>query len=208
MSDDSDQSVGEVSVLKASKRRRPETWKSNVRKVKRNRGSEYVSKAGKLVLARKIGADCKCKNKCFAKVGADNIKVIFDAFWAMDSHDSQSHYLINRVSAKPVKRCRVKDHESRRKTTKEYSISFLNNKIVVCQKAFLSIHGISEMRMRHVRVKFAASPTGTLTPDQRGCQEPPNKTSAELLDVVQTFCFELFFFIVKMAFFHPNTHFM
>ncbi|MPC88898.1 hypothetical protein E2C01_083822 [Portunus trituberculatus] len=39
----SDQSGGEVSVLKASKRRRPETWKKNMRKAKRNRGEEYVS---------------------------------------------------------------------------------------------------------------------------------------------------------------------
>ena len=154
MSDAGDQSGEEVSVLKASKRRRPETWKKNVRKAKRNRGEEYVSQGGKVVAAQKVGPDCKCKNKCFAKVGADNIKVIFDAFWAMDSHDSQSHYLINRISAKPVKRCRVKDHESRRKTTNKFSVQCLNNKIAVCQKAFLSIHGISEMRMRHVSAKF------------------------------------------------------
>lgn len=147
-----------------------------------------MSQGWKLVEARKIGPDCtKCKSKCFAKVGADSIKVIFDDFWAMDSHVSQSDYLINRSSAKPVKRCRVKDHESRRKTTNEFSVNFLTNKIVVCQKA-LTIHGISEMRMRHVRAKFAASPTGTLTPDQRGRQEPPNKTSAELLDILQIFC--------------------
>ena len=50
--------------------------KKNVRNVKRNRGEEYVSQGGKVVAAQKVGPDCKCKNKCFAKVGADNISDI------------------------------------------------------------------------------------------------------------------------------------
>ena len=50
-----------------------------MRKEKRNKGLECENKAGKLVQARKIGADCKCKNKSFDKVGLI-ISVIFDAF--------------------------------------------------------------------------------------------------------------------------------
>ena len=188
MSDISDESVGEVSVLKQSKRKRPETWQRNVRKAKRNKGDAYFNVGGKFVAARQVGPDCKCKEKCFDKVGIDNIKIIFDAFWAMESYDTQSSYLLNRVSVKPVKRSRVKDRESRRKSTNLFSVHFINTTIPVCKKAFLSIHGISEMRMRHVLVKFAASPTGTLTPDQRGRQEAVNKTSDELLDLVKHFC--------------------
>ena len=89
------------------------------------------------------------KNKCFAKVGADNIKVIIDAFCAMDSHDSQSHYLINSISAKPVKRCRVKDNESRCKTTNEFSVQFLNNNIAVCQNALLTPTTLDDSKQKN-----------------------------------------------------------
>ena len=73
MADSSDESVGEKSVLQVNKRKQPEKWKRNVRKEKRNKGEEYVSLSGKVVSAVKLGPECTCKNKCFSKIGNDNV---------------------------------------------------------------------------------------------------------------------------------------
>ena len=44
------------------RKRKPETWKKNVAKVKRVRGEVYISPStGKEVEARKTGPPCRCK---------------------------------------------------------------------------------------------------------------------------------------------------
>lgn len=57
--------------------------------------------------------------------------------------------------------------------------------------AFLNMHSISMKRIRNVLAKAASSPSGTITPDQRGRKEPPNKSTDELLNLVEAFCGKL-----------------
>ena len=113
-SSDSD-SGNTVTPLRPSRKRRPEKWEKNVKKVKRNSGQSYVGVTKKLVPERKIGPPCDCKNKCYDKVGRDNIKLLFDKYWAMENHDLQSQYIHKRVTESDAKRSRVKDRESRSK---------------------------------------------------------------------------------------------
>ena len=110
---------------------------------------------------------------------------MFDTYYELD-YNAQSHYLHKLIEEVPVKRSRVKDGVSRRQHTREFSVNVNNEKVIVCQKAFLSIHGINEGRIRLLLKKVAAS-SGVLTPDKRGKHEPSNKTSQEAKDFVHAF---------------------
>lgn len=169
--------------------RKPETWKQHVSKRKRDSGEAYISRTtGQQVAARRVGPPCKCSNKCFEKVGHDNVQFLFDSFYALNNHYLQSHYIHSRVKVVKVKRTRVKHKgTSRRQASREYTVLVNNELISVCKQAFLSIHNISDKRMRNVLIKAKASGNGTLPNDQRGRHEPSNKTSDEAHMCVRDF---------------------
>ena len=48
--------------------------------LKRASGEEYVNKNQQIVSAKKVGHPCKCKRKCFEKIGEDKIKATFEGF--------------------------------------------------------------------------------------------------------------------------------
>ena len=169
------------------KLRRPETWDKNVNKRKKNAGEGYVSsKTKREVAARKVGPPCKCKKKCFESVGEGCIDSLFSDYYKLD-YNGQSHYINSHVSSATVKRVRVKDKESRRRITYDYSVTVNNAKITVCKQAFLSIHGIKEDRVYCVLQKVADQGSGILLDDMRGRQEPHNKTSVEAKEFVSNF---------------------
>lgn len=160
-------------------------WSCKSKKRLRDSGEAYISRfTEKEVAARVVGPSCDCSAKCYEKVGEDNIKVIFTNYWALKSHDLQSHYIHNRVQVIDVKRGRVKGRESRRKASRVYTVLVNNVAVDVCKQAFLNIHGLSDKRVRNVLVKAAASSTGTLTPDQRGRHVPSHKVSEEAEQLV------------------------
>lgn len=187
MSSTDSESVGEGPALQSSRKRRPDNWVRSVKKAKRDSGQAYVSSTAKQVAPKELGPPCACANKCYDKVGDDNVKLLFDSYWALKSHDLQSQYLNKRVSECEVRRSRVKGRESRKKFSKEYSVLVNNSKIIVCLAAFLNIHAISYKRVRNVCSKVSASPTGALAPDQRGRHEPYHKTSPAHLQLIQRF---------------------
>lgn len=189
MSDHTDQNnEAGGSVLNPSRKRCPEKWKKCVKKAKRDSGESYVSPRSGVVAEKKPGPPCSCNNLCYNKVGVDNIKLIFDGYWGLGNHDAQSNYILCRVSDVEAKRSRVKGRESRRKKSRVYTVMLRNTTYTVCMQAFINMHAISEKRVRNVMAKAASSPTGTLTTDQRGRKEPPNKTSQDTLNLVQDFC--------------------
>jgi len=53
-------------------------WKDNKAKQLLNLGEEHTNRAGKLINAKKMGAPCKCRNKCFEKIDEKTRKSIFD----------------------------------------------------------------------------------------------------------------------------------
>ena len=189
MASNSSDSDGEGPSQPIKRGRHPEQWKQNVVKAKRAKGEAYVSRATKReVPARQIGLPCDCPLQCFEKVGNDNINTLFKRYNDLGDYNAQSHYLHKCVKSKPVKRVRVKDKESRRKNTREYTVSVNNETFTVCKKAFSRMHGISEGRVRLVLERAAASePSDILPDDQRGRQPPANKTSDEAREYVVSF---------------------
>ncbi|KAL4100631.1 hypothetical protein QTP88_020667 [Uroleucon formosanum] len=58
------------------------------------RGEEHVSLSGHLVLWRKIGIDCKCKNKiCFLKVSDEEKNIIINIFNKIVVKEKQDRYI-------------------------------------------------------------------------------------------------------------------
>ena len=168
----------------AKKRKGNETWARNIAKKQRDSGQEYVSVTTKATKpAASVGAPCACPKKCFDVVGADKIQGIFREYWAMASHNAQSSYLATRVSRKEVARHRINSDDSRRQFTLSYTVCVDAEKVVVCKKAFCSIHGISAKRVENVVVKVGS--TGVAPVDKRGKQPSHNKASPEVNQLIE-----------------------
>ena len=74
------------------------TWSKHVAKRRRDSGEAYVSVTTKKeVNARKPGPPCTCPRNCYTKVGVDNVKIIFNNYYKLGSHDDQSAYIVSRV---------------------------------------------------------------------------------------------------------------
>lgn len=90
-------------------------------------------KAKKTVAPHVVGPPCECTEKCYEKVGTENVKKIFGNYWGlqnMHSHITCQVYMSGHVKNVDKKRVRVKGHESRRKVTREYSV--LVNSVTSC----------------------------------------------------------------------------
>ena len=76
MSSNDSESGGEGPALQSSRKRRPDTWVRSVKKAKRDSGQAYVSTTAKQVAAKELGPPCVCADKCYDKVGEDNVKLL------------------------------------------------------------------------------------------------------------------------------------
>ena len=77
------------------RKRNPNNWQKNIKKRKRNSGSEYISTSGKIV-AKKLFYPVEncCKNSvCVNKVHANLQKLIFDKFWGYQDYNLQNVFL-------------------------------------------------------------------------------------------------------------------
>ena len=173
---ESPEAAGEAPKMR--KRKEEGKWKKNIAKKKRNSGEEYVAhKSDKIVPARRVGDPCGCPKDCFGKVGDDAIQRIFKNYWNMGSHNAQSAYITKMVTSKEVKNPSVGD-SSRRKATREYTVNVDNETVVVCKKAFLSMHNVSDKRVRNVLANVGE--TGVAPTDRRGQGPSINKQDEEM----------------------------
>lgn len=161
---------------KRKKISRPETWISNVAKTRRNEGKEYISAKTKLMVQqKKIGPPCN--DGCFDTIGLDKIERVFKLFWNIGEYNLQNQHLSQLVKTSDVKHSRVKERPSRSLRRMHYNVICDGITFPICRKAFLSIHGISEKRVRILLNKTGSS--GVIEPDKRGKQAPITKISEE-----------------------------
>ena len=114
------------------RKRRPETWKRNVAKVKRAKGEEYISPTtGKLIEGAKQGLPCTCQRKCFERFSEAELSRIFTCFWELGDKNVQDAYLHGLIRVKNVERRRP-----RRSHCKARSVTFV---YVVSQSLSLSL---------------------------------------------------------------------
>lgn len=160
-----------------------EEWSKNQAKRRRDSGQEYVAVKSKVLkAAARVGEPCNCPKSCFDAVGAHHVQQMFDEYWGLASHNSQSSYLASRVTRKDVAR-RYAGPDSKRSVTYEYSVVADSKDVVICKKAFYSIHGISKKRVENVVAKVGT--TGIAPVDKRGKASSSNRTPDEVEQLVK-----------------------
>lgn len=128
--------------------RKPMEWKQNDRKIKRQKGEQYIDRKGKEHSARKIYGNCRpsCTYQC-KNITPEERQIIFDQFWKL-SDIEKGHYYARFVKRNMVARRRVKDENNAKKNwTYSYNFEVNNNSYKVCKEYFLSTLNISAKRI-------------------------------------------------------------
>ena len=171
--------------LYSKRRRNQDNWKKTIAKKARNSGKAYVSAVtNRPVSARAIGAECSCQDKCFEKLGNENISAIFDDFYASGCWDTQTAYIQKQTVVKAVKRHRTNDISKQRSNSKENYVKPKDKScpVKVCKKAFASIHGISVSRIDRAQKNKTSSDIPIK--DRRGLYGSHNAVSIEKKNLV------------------------
>jgi len=160
-------------------------WKDNKAKQLLNLGKEHTNRAGKLINAKKMGAPCKCRNKCFEKIDEETRKRIFDEYWSLGDHSRQWDFVARYVVISDKKVSTNSSYTSRRQFSRKYSLPVQNNGIEsVCKVMFLKTIGISEKIVNNMGKKLAISPV--LISDQRGThRNRPHAIPREVTDCIK-----------------------
>lgn len=84
---------------KRKKRRQPEIWKSNVKKLARNSGKEYIDYKGRVVHEKQLPelSSHACKRKCQSKISEDDMKKAHESFWKLADHTAQNAFVFASV---------------------------------------------------------------------------------------------------------------
>lgn len=127
--------------------RNPAEWKREKRKRLRIAGKSYVNSRGDIVNERKIGADCKCRRKCYSRVPEEMRNKLFDGYYSLNSHDEQNAYLFGLIRKHDIARKRCKESD-RRTCSYKYYVRTRGKEIQICRLAFANIHGISPHKIR------------------------------------------------------------
>ncbi|KAI4468070.1 dna-directed rna polymerases i ii and iii subunit rpabc2 [Holotrichia oblita] len=146
----------------------PEDYQRSVIKRSRVKGQEYINYKGNVVRAKSIGENCKCKRKCFEKIVEADRLTVFNRLYGLASKDEQDIYLEGLLSFRPVKRRRKQTEEfigSKRNCSFSYCVLVNSETKVICKKAFINMHAISNKRLQRIQQLLAAG----ITPhDKRG----------------------------------------
>ena len=178
---------------KASRKRlrKPETWYKNTKIKDKIFGRQYLSKNSKGEMvprrARRPGPPCKCKDKCYVKVGLQNVQKLFNGYYEIPTNNCKNQYLSNLITKKPTQNQLLygSENKSRVAFTFTYYVIVDGNKIRVCKIAFLNIHDIGKDKVENVVAKI--NPNGIVEPDQRGKHQHHNQVPEEMKALVHEY---------------------
>lgn len=106
----------------------------------------------------------RCRWKCTEKFTDDQKTSLIENFSKLSSKDAQDVYLQSRVKLEPVKRQRSRKNVFVRSAVFLYYV----NEKKVCKKAFISLFGITEKRLRRLTSLLQQ---GNIPKDMRGQQD-------------------------------------
>lgn len=173
-------------------------WKANIRKRRRNNGSDYVTRKGAEVRRKTIDDKvCGCKKQCNRIIPFTTRQQIFSKFWKLGDWSAQNAYIVGLVKLNEIKRRDKRDRRPRsgiegpriqkkRNITREFNLptsTGMSN--IVCKEFFLGTFQISNGRLNRA-LQSAASHNGPQA-DQRGRKEPKNKTPNNLIEDITNF---------------------
>ena len=97
MRDEQDRDDHSKNGRSRKRKRQPENWKQNIRKRKRQAGSEYIGYKGETKRKRDMKLsqkDCNgsCKFKCTNKYSEDDRTNVFNTFWSYNDSENNAFY--------------------------------------------------------------------------------------------------------------------
>ena len=120
-----------------------------------NLGEAHISRSGKEVPQRHQ-REFNCRCKCADKFSEDERRAIFERFNGLADHTKQNLYLrgcVKKNDSKRIRRRPRKDNATKR-SSYSFRVSTEVKTVNVCRNAFLSLHGISEGRLKRKVLKF------------------------------------------------------
>ena len=188
-----DDTAGSHSTVKQKSRkrvRRCDTWKKNIRKMKRTMGDKYTSDTTNKEVRKKFvqPINCsKCRLKCSDKISAEQRQTIFQEFYRLSTWEAQTTYITQSVMQFEPRRHTVpsnSDAGNRKTKSRAYYFTVSGESgchtVRVCKEMFLKTLDINT-----ARVHYALTKKKNCRGDARGSKNKP-KTSADLTDYVKT----------------------
>lgn len=140
-------------------------------------------------MSHELGSDCKCSMfECFKNIKPNEREKIITNFNLLGNWDDQSSYLTSLISVNLIVRRRPRvDDANRRDCSFRYIVRVKRDDVVrelpVCQKAFISLHGITKSRLETIQNSIKR--TGQSPKDNRGKHKNrPWKLTKEKEDAV------------------------
>lgn len=168
------------------RKRQPDNWEKNKRKLLRNSGKSYKLKSGKVINAKKMGVACneeKCRLKCSKYVTEDQRKVLFNEYWKLASFQRQRDVILGCIQYNEP-RYRRTEKETPRKANARFFLQVEGKTIQVCKKFLVSTFGISERLLRTViQARYTSK---IMAPeDKRGKHKNHKKVDEEVVQSVR-----------------------
>lgn len=149
------------------RKQKPEKWKKNVNKIKRNSGEAYISH-GVLRPAKCVQEPCaeNCKLKCRTLMTEEQRLAVFKHYWSLADLNLQRQFVAGSLE-KVLPKYRYAREGSNRSINYAYNLWLNNDKRVrVCKMFFLNTLNISSRVVRTTLEKLTGA--GYLEDDKRG----------------------------------------
>ena len=166
------------------KLRRPHTWYKNKKKADKNSGVEYISKTSKNEMqirrAKRVGPPCTCRQKCYVKVGEQNVQNLFKGYYELPTYNCKNQYLSQLITKIETKNQRLYGSENKSRVSHifHYHVIVDGNKMKVCKTAFCNIFDIGKEKVEVVIKKTNSN--GIVEPDRRGKHPHHNQVPEEM----------------------------
>lgn len=162
-------------LLRNRKKRRSQNrqnWIDVKRKTLVNQGKEHITRKGRVVRAKRMGAACSCKLECGNKFSETERSEIFDDFWGLGDREKQWLFAVNHTVKYPKRRTTRDEMKINRQFSYKYylpkteSEDLANAKIKVCKTMFLNTLAINGILVVTAWQKYDES--GVIQKDMRG----------------------------------------
>lgn len=121
---------------------------------------------------------CKCKMDCFAKFDQNDMDFCISKINNFSTKDEQDIFLQLLIEKFSIKQRRPrKENATQRQSSFQFYVLKENDKVKVCKKAFISLYGVTEARVRRLcdLLNRGKSPR-----DNRGCHPKANTMPPEI----------------------------